>query len=105
MRNREIEIKTNWNKARKEEGLKAVKSVVDTKKNPTIDVDPFSKPSDFFNDFADSNNRTTKSNRPPVLALPEPPNYHRTSSNNYDDEDKIEEDLFGNHENILDILD
>lgn len=83
MKNREQEIKKNWNKARKEEGLKAAKMTVDTKKNPTVNVDPYdtftrsggynydmnfnSKSNNNLNNDDDQDVRTSK-----ILALPEP---------------------------------
>lgn len=44
MRNKEIEIKANWSRVRKEEGANATKVKVNSKRNPIVDVDPFGPP-------------------------------------------------------------
>lgn len=44
MRNKEIEIKANWNRVRKVEGLDATNIKINSKRNPIVDVDPFAPP-------------------------------------------------------------
>lgn len=43
-RNKEIEIKANWIRTRKEEGAHSTNILVTSKKNPIVDVDPFGPP-------------------------------------------------------------
>lgn len=44
LRNKEIEIKANWNRVRKVDGLDATNIKINSKRNPIVDVDPFAPP-------------------------------------------------------------
>ena len=43
--NRDVEIKANWSRTCKEEGLKGTQINVNTRRTPGIDVDPFAQQS------------------------------------------------------------
>lgn len=86
MKNRELEIKKNWNKARKEEGgLEAVtKLTVEVKKNPAIGVDPYAAAIRYDNrDFKyddDDDVVGSRQQKPKMLALPAPEKTNDPSS-------------------------
>lgn len=87
MKNRELEIKKNWNKARKEEGgLEAVtKLAIEVKKNPAIGVDPYAAAIRYDNtrDFKyddDDDVVDSRQSKPKMLALPAPEKTNDPSS-------------------------
>ncbi|CAF0796043.1 unnamed protein product [Brachionus calyciflorus] len=59
-RNKEVELKANWNRVKREEGFEATNLKVTVMRNPVIDVDPFGPP------------LLTNTKKKPVLALPAP---------------------------------
>ena len=60
LRNRDVELKANWHRVKKEEGIEATNLKVSAKRNPIIDVDPFGPP------------LLTNPKKKPNLALPPP---------------------------------
>ena len=44
VKTKEIELRANWGRVKKEEGIKAMNSTITSKKNPIVDVDPFGPP-------------------------------------------------------------
>jgi hypothetical protein len=64
---KDVEIKANWIRVRKGEGLSATNIRVTSKRNPIVDIDPFGPPL-----LTTSTQQITSSNRE-QLALPAPP--------------------------------
>lgn len=128
MKSRELEIKQNWNKARKTDGFKVAKMTVDAKKNPTIGVDPYGLfRYDDETSRANEKKDTSSSDLKKILALPEPKRDQVARNREHQKEPskvsrkRSEEDVessgpvwrrfddrsaeFDSSENILDILD
>ena len=79
---KDVEIKANWIRVRKEEGMSATNIKVTSKRNPIVDIDPFGPP------LLTTSTQKIKSSTHQQLALPAPP---PPTQLNYSNNDKQKE--------------